>query len=137
MITVSFGNYTGPKARLGTGNANGIFNFNRNQTRQLSSRGQGSQDGDPIASLLRGLPDSGHIDYQDTYYRTRPYYAFYVQDDWKISQHVTLNLGLRYDLEIPWLERYNRLNAGFASSTVNPYSDAIIANWVRLKAVIR
>jgi len=126
-------NYTA-KGTASTGNANGVFNFNRNQTRQLYSRGQGSKDGDPIASLLLGLPDSGHIDYQDTYYRTRPYYAFYVQDDWKISQHVTLNLGLRYDLEIPWLERYNRLNAGFASSTVNPYSDAIIANWVRLKA---
>jgi len=125
-------NYTA-KATASTGNANGVFNFNRNQTRQLGSRGQGSPDGDPVASLLLGLPDSGHIDYQDTYYRTRPYYAFYVQDDWKISTNVTLNLGLRYDLAIPWMERYNRLNAGFASSTVNPYSDAILANWVKLK----
>ena len=122
------------KGTANTGNANGVFNFNRNQTRQLSSRGQGSKDGDPIASMLLGLPDSGHIDYQDTYYRTRPYYAVFVQDDWKITEHITLNLGLRYDLNIPWLERYNRLNAGFASSTVNPYSDAIIANWIKLKA---
>jgi carboxypeptidase family protein/TonB-dependent receptor-like protein len=126
-------NYTA-KGTASTGNANGIFNFNRNETRQLTSRGQGSKDGDPIASLLLGLPDSGHIDYQDTYYRTRPYYGFYVQDDWKVSPHVTLNLGVRYDINVPWLERFNRLNAGFASSTINPDSDAIIANWVKLKA---
>jgi outer membrane receptor protein involved in Fe transport len=126
-------NYTA-KGTASTGNANGIFNFNRNQTRQLTSRGQGSKDGDPIASMLLGLPDSGHISYQDTFYRTRPYYAFYVQDDWKLSTNVTLNLGVRYDLQIPWLERYNRLNAGFASNTVNPNSDAIIANWKILKA---
>src|SRR5258708_29468143 len=58
-------NYTA-KATASTGNANGVFNFNRNQTRQLGSRGQGSLDGDPVDSLLLGLPDSGHIDYQDT-----------------------------------------------------------------------
>ncbi len=122
------------KGDSSTGNANGQFNFNRNQSRQLSSRSQGSKDGDPVASLLLGLPDGGGIDYRDKFYRTRPYYAFFVQDDWKISEHLTLNLGLRYDLNIPWLERYNRLNAGFAATTVNPNSDAIIANWIKLKA---
>jgi len=126
-------NYTA-RATGNTGNANGRFDFNRDWTRQLSDRGQGTYDGSPIASLLLALPASGAVEYRDTFYRTRPYYAFFVQDDWKVRSHLMLSLGLRYDLQIPWLERYNRLNAGFAADTVNPYSDAIIANWKKLKA---
>ncbi len=126
-------NYTA-KGTASTGNSNGRFNFNRNQTRQLLSRGQGSNDGSPVASMLLGIPDSGAVEYRDTFYRTRPYYAFFVQDDWKVTTHISLNLGLRYDLQIPWLERYNRLNGGFAANTINPDSDAILANWRTLKA---
>src|SRR5665213_2623340 len=41
------------------------------------------------------------------------YYATYVQDDWRVSSRLTLNLGLRWDLESPPTERYNRFNDGF------------------------
>jgi hypothetical protein len=38
------------------------------------------------------------------------YRAFYVQDSWHTTQRLTLNLGLRYDLQGPWSERFNRLS---------------------------
>jgi hypothetical protein len=38
------------------------------------------------------------------------YWAWYFADDWKVSRKLTLNLGLRYELEIPRHERYNRVN---------------------------
>ncbi len=86
-----------------------------------------------MASLLLGNPASGFIDWNDSAYRTRPYYGFYLQDDWKVSQRLTLNLGLRYDVQVPWLERFNRVTRGFDNQTKNPYSDAVLANWATIR----
>jgi Carboxypeptidase regulatory-like domain len=121
----------------GVGNknwANGTFSFDQGWTRQLSGYNGGTYDGSSIASLLLGYPASGQVDWQDNPYRTRPYWAVYVQDDWKISRTLTMNLGLRYDVQIPWLERYDRSNRGWDYSTKNPYSDASLANWAKIKA---
>src|SRR5581483_2871115 len=38
------------------------------------------------------------------------YFAEYIQDDWRVTKKLTLNLGLRYDLDTPRTERYNRIN---------------------------
>ena len=112
-----------------------MFNFNRDWTQQMSDRNLGSSDGSSVASLLLGVPAStdSYVDYRDTFFRYRPYYAFYVQDDWKVTPTLTLNLGLRYDIQIPFAERYDRLNAGFAATTVNPLSDQILTAWNNAK----
>ncbi len=113
--------------------ANGDFNFGQGWTRQFSSWGGGTYDGSTIASILLGYPNSGQVVWNDTYFRTRPYYAGYVQDDWKVTRKLTLNLGLRYDVQLPFLDRYNRLNRGFDMTTKNPLSDAVLANWAAIK----
>jgi hypothetical protein len=119
---------------VSTGSSNGIFTFNASWTQQLPARQQSPTDGSSVATLLLGYPNSGSISYNDTQYRSRPYYGFYVQDDWRISSRLTVNLGLRYDVQIPWLERYDRENRGWDPNYKQPNSDAILANWAKLKA---
>jgi hypothetical protein len=46
----------------------------------------------------------------------RPEYAAYVQDDWRVSDKLTLNLGLRYDLFVPYVEVHDR-QSNFETST--------------------
>ena len=116
-----------------TGLSNGQFTFNSNWTQQLQARQQNALDGSGVATLLLGSPSSGSIAYNDSQYRSRPYYGFYVQDDYHVTDRLTLNLGLRYDVQIPWLERFNRENRGWDSSTKNPLSDQILAKWAQLK----
>ena len=122
-----------------SGKANGDLTFNRSWTQQWVngrdgvSRNTGPLDGSSVADLLLGAPGSGYVDYNDTFYRSWPYWGFYFQDTWKILPKVTLNLGLRYDVQVPLKERFNRINAGFDATAKNPLSDQIVANWQSLK----
>ena len=66
--------------------------------------------GSSYANLILGNPPS-HIDRSvpgGPYLQSGKEISFFVQDDWKISQDLTLNLGLRYDIFTPYTERYDR-----------------------------
>ncbi|NWF82528.1 MAG: hypothetical protein HXY18_01710 [Bryobacteraceae bacterium] len=62
-----------------------------------------------LASFLLGTPASGQVNPSPYISMQTLYYAFYVQDDWKLTPSLTLNFGLRYDFETPRTERYNQL----------------------------
>ncbi len=66
--------------------------------------------GDALASFLLGTPNTGGVAPSPALAITTKYYAAYIQDNWKVSNSLTLNLGLRYDIETPFTERYNRLS---------------------------
>ena len=59
----------------------------------------------------------------------RPYYAGYAQDTWRVTNRLTVDIGLRYEVQLPYLERYNRQSSQFDISQVNPVSDPVLANW--------
>jgi Carboxypeptidase regulatory-like domain/TonB dependent receptor-like, beta-barrel len=75
--------------------------------------------GSAMASLLLGYPttnagSTGSRVRQGTDLSLRNHYlALFVQDDWRIGQKLTVNLGLRYELETPYTERFDRQAYGF------------------------
>jgi len=68
----------------------------------------GSSGGAPLASFILGQISSFSNTPQlvNGYYRWR-YYAGYVQDDWRLASKLTLNVGLRYNVETPRSEKFN------------------------------
>jgi outer membrane receptor protein involved in Fe transport len=63
-----------------------------------------------LASFLYGQPSSGTYTVPAAVALQYFYTAAYIQDDWRVNSRLTLNIGLRYDLETPFTERYNRLS---------------------------
>lgn len=63
---------------------------------------------DSFAGFLLGTPSSGGITYQSSFARQQFYHGLYVQDDWKVSSKLTLNIGIRADIDTGFVERYNR-----------------------------
>jgi len=53
------------------------------------------------------------------------YHAMYLQDDWRVNSRLTLNVGLRYDIETGYAERHNRW-ADLDLSVANPLSSAAL-----------
>lgn len=111
------------------GHPNGVFGFGSQYTQYNPLQRNtvpGINDGFIVADMLLGYPDNGHVDWNDTLFEGYPAWALYVQDDWKITRKLTLNIGLRYDVQIGLRERYNRLNRGICFTCVNPISSSAV-----------
>jgi hypothetical protein len=84
-----------------------------------------SVGGDALASFLISNAGPGSQDSSSGYevpnqVSTQSFQAGgFVQDNWKVSKKLTLNIGVRYDLSLPRTERYNRMN-GLDPNVVSP-----------------
>ena len=121
-VNVNFNQWDNPEG--GNGNS---FNFSSNFTNQYwnSSDAPGYTSGMSIASLLLGYPNSGTMNWAIHQFWSQHYFAPWVQDDWKISKKLTLNLGLRWDFTTPETERHNKANGVFDATVLNPVSAMI------------
>ena len=100
----------------------GQFIFDNTYTRQLSSgnTGQDPQGLQGFASFLLGLPTTAQIVRRADYSEYSKTWGFFAQDDWRVTPNLTLNLGLRYELETPLIERNDKSVSGFDFDYVQP-----------------
>jgi hypothetical protein len=96
-----------------TNRGNGRFNFTPNITNNPAN----NTGGHVMASFLLGAPSLIEQDYllADAAIRSTEY-GVYVADDWRAAQKLTLNIGLRYELDTPPSEKSN-LWASFDPAT--------------------
>jgi hypothetical protein len=99
------------------------FNFDSTFT-QANPLVAVSGQGNGFADMALGYPTSGSVPIPGFFAYSSHYYAVFVQDDWKVNSRLSLNLGLRWDVETPLTERYNRLNSGFAFDSLSPVQPA-------------
>ena len=106
------------------GNADN-FNFTTNFTGEFGpgyADAPGYSSGLSIASLLLGYPDSGGVWWNLHPFYSQHYFAPWVQDNWKLTRKLTLNLGLRWDFLTPEVERHNAMTGAFNATVLNPVS---------------
>ena len=120
--SIKFGSqYLVQQQALGNlGTTNGTFGFanvvsptnaasgNENWTTLNANATPGPGVGAPLASFYLGLPTSGSIGAAATSFWSQPYIAVFAQDDWRITNKLTLNLGLRWDEQLGLTERHNK-----------------------------
>jgi Carboxypeptidase regulatory-like domain len=113
----------------------GNFSFNNNMTSNCAGQPAGctlnGNTGFDVASFMLGLVNQKSRNLFDatTYTEKRPEYALYVQDDYRMTSRLTLNLGLRWDVYPPWIEVDDR-QSNFDETTgkfVVASDDAVIA----------
>jgi hypothetical protein len=89
--------------------SSGEFHFDAAETSSTGS--SGGSGGYAVASALFGLVDNGTLNYGHTLGVRYKDFSFYGQDTYKATSHLTLNYGLRYDLDLPARESQDRFSA--------------------------
>ncbi len=97
-------------------NCGGTAAFTNTATSNPSVNGTTGLD---LASMLLGVANAGNFAYPSDANNVYPYYATFIQDDIKVSNKLTVNLGLRYDLPLAKREPHG-WNSNFNPNVPDP-----------------
>ncbi|HEY6375748.1 MAG TPA: carboxypeptidase-like regulatory domain-containing protein [Edaphobacter sp.] len=110
----------------------GIFNFTGIETQNPTATTANPTGGDAIADFLLGYPASVARAYPGANFGgQRWYHQYFAQDDIRVSDKLTLNLGLRYEYS-PWLNGYKGQLGTFDPTQSKPIIVASNTNQVDL-----
>jgi hypothetical protein len=104
------------------------FSYQTTFTRGPLDNAPSAPVGQQMASMLFGIPD-GVMERTASLAMQDVWTGLYFHDDIKLHPKLTLNLGLRYELERPVTERFDRLVAGYDAASPSPVDAAARANY--------
>lgn len=112
----------------------GNFTFSGTYTMLASNSGSSATTGSAavgrdLASFLLGIPTSGSIEQAVSYDVYSNYQGYFIQDDWRLNSKITLNLGLRYEIEGGLRDSQGRLVTGFDRNVMSPLRAAALSNY--------
>ena len=104
-------------------NTSGTFNFARGET--AGTPATSNLSGNGIASMLLGAPNTANVTAYASQARwLRNYFAGFFQDSYKLTPTLTLNFGLRYEIDEPFKEAYGDTSM-ISPTTPNPAAGGI------------
>jgi hypothetical protein len=101
------------------------FVFDNTYTRPTSANSADVNGLQALASFLLGYPTTLNLVRRADYSEYSKTYGFFVQDDWRVTDRLTLNLGLRWEIETPLVERQNKSVSSFDFSYVQPIQSTV------------
>ena len=107
-----------------TGSTTGAYTFGSNWTNGPTTSAASPAFGPDFASFLLGLPTSGTYNENAAGFYRSYYYSSYVQDDWRVTRTLSLNLGLRFEHDTPYGESLGQTVNGFNFSAASPVEAA-------------
>jgi hypothetical protein len=115
------------------GQASGRLTFNNEFTRQASDTSQlvPSHVGLSLASFMMGIPTTSTATINDTFNLRNHYFGAYAQDTWRLSESLTINLGLRFEWEDGISEDDGKIIADFDPEAKLAISDLAEAAYAR------
>ena len=99
------------------------LNFGTTWTNGPKDNSPAAKRGQDLASFLMGYltPNANtFMSLSSTYAEQSTWMSLFFHDDWKVSRKLTLNVGLRYELDNPTTERFDRMTSGFDFMTSLP-----------------
>ena len=111
------------------GNSDGTLDFGSTFLTATNTSTQTIPFGGDLASFYLGLPSSGALDLNVRADYHSYYIGTFVQDDWRVSEKLTLNLGMRFDINTPFEEKMGKTVSGFNPLAPNAVSTAAAANY--------
>ena len=86
----------------------GQFNFDRTYTQGPDPNTTTLNGGNGLASLLLGVPVAGTLTITNPLFLYQKYYSLFFQDDYRITNKLTLNIGLRWEYQTPYAEKFGQ-----------------------------